>query len=166
MNNFPELTEHLFDGYLKIFVGNLYTSVSVGWFLDILFLWALFLCFFMCIVLSFAVQSWGCVWLFVTQWTEACQASLSCTVFWSLLKLTSIELVILSNHLIFCFPLLLWPSIFPSITVFFHELALCIRWPKHWSFSIGPSNEYSELISIRIDWLHLLAFQGTLKSLL
>ena len=78
----------------------------------------------------------------------------------------SIESLILSNHLIFCCPLLLWTSIFPSIRVFFNELALCIRWPKHWSFSISPSNEYSGLISIRIDWLDLPAVQGTLKSLL
>ena len=96
------------------------------------------------------------------------QASLSFTITWSLVKLLSIEWVKLSNHLILCYPLLLLPSIFPSITFFPSGSALCIRWPKHWnfSFSISPSNEYSELISFRIDWLDLLAVQGTLKSLL
>ena len=95
------------------------------------------------------------------------QASLSITNSWSLLKLLSIELVMPSNHLIFCCPLLL-PSIFPSIRVFSNESVLRIRWPKYWgfSFSISPSNEYSGLISFRIDWFDLLAVQGTLKSLL
>ena len=99
--------------------------------------------------------------------SAACQASLSTTNFWSLLKLMSIESVMLSNHLIVCPPLLLLPSIFPSIRVFSNELALHIRWPKYWSisFSIGPSNEYSGLISFRINWFGLLAVQGTLKSL-
>ena len=105
--------------------------------------------------------------LFVTPWAAARQASLSITSSWSLLKLISIELVMPSNHLILCHPLLL-PSGFPSIRVFSNELALCIRWPKYWSFSfsISPSNEYSGLISFRIDWFDLLAVQGTLKSLL
>ena len=105
---------------------------------------------------------------FVTQWTAARQASLSITNSPSLLKLTSIELVMPSNHLILCRPLLLLPSIFPSIRVFSNESALQIRWPKDWSFSfnISPSNEYSGLISFRMDWLDLLAVQGTLKSLL
>ena len=96
------------------------------------------------------------------------QASLSITNSRSSLKLTSIELVMPSNHLILCHPLLLLPSIFPSIRVFSNESALCIRWPKYWSFSfnISPSNEYSGLISFRMDWLDLLAVQGTLKSLL
>ena len=95
-------------------------------------------------------------------------ASLSFSISWSLLRLMSIELMIASNHLILCRPLLFLPSIFPSIRVFSSELALCIRWPKYWrcSFSISPSNEYSGLISYRIDWLDLLAVQGTLKSLL
>ena len=84
---------------------------------------------------------------------------------WSLLKLMSIESVMPSNHLIFCRPLLLLPSIFPNITVFPNELTLCIKWPKYWNFSISPSNEYSGLISFRIDWFDLLAIQGTLKSL-
>ena len=103
-----------------------------------------------------------------TPWTVALQASLSITNSRSLLKLMSIELVMPSNHLIFCCPLLLLPSIFPSIRVFSNESALCIRWPKYWSFSfsISPSNEYSGLISFRIDWLDLLAVQGTLKNFL
>ena len=101
-------------------------------------------------------------------WTTAHQASLSITNSWSLLKLISIELVMPPNHLILCCPLLLLPSIFPSIKVFSNESALCIRWPKYWSFrfSISPSNEYSGLIPLRMDWLDLLAVQGTLKSLL
>ena len=96
------------------------------------------------------------------------QASLSITNSWSLLKLMSIDSVMTSNHLIFCHPLLLLPSIFPSIRVFSYESVLCIRWPKYWSFSfsISPSNEYSGLISLRMGWLDLLAVQGTLKSLL
>ena len=101
-------------------------------------------------------------------WAEACQASLSITNSCSLLKLMSIESVMPSNHLILCHPLLLLPSIFPSIRVFSSKSALGIRWPKYWSFSFSnsPSNEYSGLISFRIDWLDLLAVQGTLKSLL
>ena len=104
----------------------------------------------------------------VTPWTAARQASLSITNSWSLLKLMSTVLVMLSNHLNVCHPLLLLPSIFPSIRVFSNESALCIRWPKDWSFSfsISPSNEYSVLVSFRMDWLDLLAVQGTLKSLL
>ena len=104
----------------------------------------------------------------VTPWTAAHQASLSITNSWSLLKLMSIELVTPFNHLILCHPLLLLHSIFPSIRVFSNESALHIRWPKYWSFSfnISPSNEHSGLISFRMDWLDLLAVQGTLKSLL
>jgi len=102
--------------------------------------------------------------LFVTPWTATCQASLSITNSWSLLKLVSIALVMPSNHLILCCPLLLLPSIFPSVRVFSDESILHIRWPKYWSFSISPSNEYSGLISFRIDWLDLLDFQGTLES--
>ena len=106
------------------------------------------------------------VQLFATPWTAACQASLAITNSWSLLKLMSIELVMPSNHLILCHPLLLLPSIFPSIRVFSSESVLRIRWAKYWSFSlsISPSNEYSGLISFRIDWLDLFAVQGTLKS--
>ena len=96
----------------------------------------------------------------------ACQASLSFTISKSLLKLMSIESVIPSNHPILCHPLLLLPSIFPSIRVFSSELALPIRWPKYWSFSFSPSNEYSGLLYVRIDWFDLLAIQGTLKSIL
>ena len=104
----------------------------------------------------------------VSPWTAALQASLSLINSWSLLKLMSIELVMPFHHLVLCRPLLLLPSIFPSTRVFSNESALCIRWPKYWSFSfsISPSNEYSGLISFRIDWLDLLAIQGTLKSLL
>ena len=104
----------------------------------------------------------------MTPWAAARQASLSTTNFQSLLKLMSIESMISSNHLILCRPLLLPPSIFPSIRVFSNESVLCIRWPKHWSFSFSlrPSNEYSGLISFRMDWLDLLSVQGTLKSLL
>ena len=107
------------------------------------------------------------VQLFVTPWTAACQASLSITNSWSLLKLMFIESVRPSNHLILCRPLLL-PSIFPSMRVFSNESALCIRWQNYWSFSfsISPSNEHSGLISFRMDWLDFLAVQGTLKSLL
>ena len=106
--------------------------------------------------------------LFATPCTAACQASLSITTSWSLPKLMSIELVMPSNHLILCLPLLLLPSIFSSIRVFSNESVLHIRWPKYWSFSfnISPSNEHPGLISFRMDWLDLLAVQGTLKSLL
>ena len=115
-----------------------------------------------------SVQSLNCVWLFVTPWTTARQASLSITNSWSPPKPMSIESVMPSNHLILCHPLLLLPSIFPSIRVFSNESALRIRWPKYWSFSISisPSNEHPGLISFTMDWLHLLAAQGTLKSLL
>ena len=104
----------------------------------------------------------------MTPWTTACQAPLSIANSQSLLKLMSIESVMPSNHLILCLPLLLLPSIFPSIRGFSNESVLCIRWPKYWScsFSISPSNEYLGLISFRMDWLDLLAVQGTLKSLL
>ena len=115
-----------------------------------------------------AVESLSHVCLFVTPWTATCQASLSFTIFWSLLKLMSIETVMPSNHIILCHPLLFLPSIFPSIKVFSNESVLRIRWPKYWSFSfsISSSHEYSGLISFRIDWFDLLAVQGTLKSLL
>ena len=112
-----------------------------------------------------SVQSLSCIWLFATPWTAALQASLSITNSKSLLKLMSIESVMPSNHLILRRPLLL-PSVFPSIRVFSSESVLRIRWPKYWSFSISPSNEYSGVISFRIDWFDLLAVQGTLKSLL
>ena len=115
---------------------------------------------------SVIVQSKSC-WLFVTPWIVAHQASLSFTISWSLLKLISIELVMPSNHLILCHPLLLLPSTFPSIRVFSNESALRIRWPKYWNvnFSISPSNECSGLISFRIDWFDFFAVQETLKNL-
>ena len=115
-----------------------------------------------------AVQSLSCVRLFATPWAAACQASLSITNAWSLLKLMSTELMMPSNHLILCHALILLHSIFPSIRVFSNEPVLCIRWPNYWSFSfsISLSNEYSGLVSFRMDWLDLLAVQETLKSLL
>ena len=114
-----------------------------------------------------SVQLLSHVWLFLTPWTAVCQASLSFSLSQSLLKFMFIESVMPSNHLILCHPLLLLPSIFPSIRVFSNELTLCIRWPKYWSFSfsISPFSEYSGLISFRIDWFDLLAVQGTLNSL-
>ena len=113
------------------------------------------LCLYACVV----VQPLSHVQLFVTPWTAANPASLSFTISWSLLKLMAIESVMSSNHLILCCPLLLLPSILPSIRVYSNESALCIRWPKHWSFrfSSSPSNEYSGLRSFRIDWFDLLA---------
>ena len=119
------------------------------------------------VLITFSVQSLSRVQLFVTPWTTAHQASLSITNSQSLLKLMSIESVMPSNHLILCHPLLLLPSIFSSIRVFSSASVLRIRWPKCWSFSISisPSNEYSGLISFRIDLFDLLAVQGTLKSL-
>ena len=113
-----------------------------------------------------SVQSFSHVSLFVTPWTAAHQASLSITNSQSLLKLMSMELVLPPNYLILCRPLLLLPSVFLGIRVFSNESVLCIRWPKYWSFSINPSNEYSVLISFRIDWFDLLAAQIILRSLL
>ena len=114
------------------------------------------------------LSSFSCFQLFVTPWTAARQASLSFTISWNLLKLMSIELVMPSNHLILCHPLILLPSIFSSISVFLKKSTFRIRWTKYWSFSfsISPPNEYSGLISCRIDWFELLAVQGILKSLL
>ena len=113
-----------------------------------------------------SVQSLSHIQLFVTPWTAACQASLYITNSRSLLKLTSIDSVMPSDHLILCHPLLLLPPIFPSIRVFSNESVLRIRWPKYWSFIINPFNVYSGLISFRTDWCDLLAVQGTLKGLL
>ena len=115
-----------------------------------------------------SVQLLSLVWLFVTSWIEAHQASLPITNSLSLLKFMSIEAVMPFNHLILCHHLLLLPSIFPNIRVFSNESALCVRWPKYWSFSfnISPSNEHPGLISFRMDWLGLLVVQGTLKCLL
>ena len=119
--------------------------------------------FSLCFVV--VVQSLSPVRLFVTPWTAACQASLSFTTSWSLLKLMSTESVMPSNQLVLCHPLLLLTSIFPSIRVFPNESAPHIRWPKYWNFSfnINSSNEYSGLISFRMDWLDLLTVQGTLR---
>ena len=117
----------------------------------------------MCVILAVVFQLLSRVQLFANTWTAARQASLSFTISQSLLKLTAIESVMPSNHLVLSYYLLL-PSDFPSIRVFSNESALCIRWPEYWSFSISLSNEYSELISFRIDWFDLLAVQGTLKS--
>ena len=113
------------------------------------------------------VKSLSCIWLFLTPWTAAHQASLSFTTSCSLFRFMSLEWVLPSNHLILCCPLLLLPSIFPSIRVFSNELVLHIQWPKYWNFnfSISPSSEYSWLISFRIDWFYLLAVQGIFKSL-
>ena len=133
-------------------------------------------CFYFCWIYIYrqtywvisSVQSLSRVQLFAIPWTAARQASLPITNSQSLLKLMSIESVMPSNHLILCYPLLLLPSIFPSIRVFSNESPVRIRWPKYWSFSfsLSPSNEHSVLISLRMDWLDLLAVQGTLKSLL
>ena len=112
------------------------------------------------------VQLLSCVWLFVTPWTASLRSSLSFTISLTLRKLKSIESVRPSNHLVLCHPLLLLPSIFPSIGVFSNELTLHISWPKYWSFSISPSDEYSGFISFRIEQFEILAVQGTLKSLL
>ena len=111
-------------------------------------------------------QSLSHVQLFATPWTAKRQASLSFAISRSLLKLMSIEPVMPSSHLILCCPPFILPSVFSSMRVFSNESALCIRWPKYWSVSISPSNEYSRLISFRIDWFDLLAVQGTLKRLL
>ena len=119
------------------------------------------------LVVVVVIHSLSGVRLFVTPWTAACQAPPSFIISRSLLTFISIESVMLSNHLVvLCCPLLLLPSIFSTIKVFSSESAFCIRWSKYWSFSINPSNEYSELISFRIDWFDLLPVQGTLKSLL
>ena len=117
---------------------------------------------------NFVVQSLNCVWFLATPCTAAHQVFLSFPISQSLLKFMSIELVMLSNHLILCFPLLLLPSTFPSIRIFSKESTLCVRWPKYWSFifSNSPSNEYSELISFRIDWLDFFVVRGTCNSLL
>ena len=117
-------------------------------------------------IFAVVVQSVSCVWPFSTSWTAACQASLSFTISWSMLKLMSVELMMPSSHLILCHPLLLLLSIFPSIRVFSNESALHFRGPKFSSLSISPSSEYSRLVSFRTHWFVLLAVQGTLKNLL
>ena len=145
-----------------------YLSVFSPLFLLFLYSFALSFQFLLFLPQPFSsVQSLSCVQLFATPWTAELQASLSITNSQSLLKLMSIESVTPTNHLILCHPLLLLPSIFPSIRVFSSESALRIRRPKYWSFSfnISPSNDHPGLISFRMDWLDLLAVQGTLKSL-
>ena len=121
---------------------------------------------FRSVFLLSSVQSLSHVWLFATPWTAACQASLSITNSQSLLRLMPIESMMLSNHLTLGYPLLILPSIFPSIRVFYNKSVLCIRCPKYWSFNfiISPSNEYSGLTSFRMDWLDLLVVQGTQES--
>ena len=158
-------------------ISNLFPCIlshwGLGWFgcmalLDAVAVGAAYIFTEDCGSVSQSVQSFSCVWLFVTPWTAACQASLSITNSWSSRKLISTESVMPSNHLILCRPLLLLSSIFPRIRVFSNESVLRIRWPKYWSFSfnISPSNEHPRLISFRMDWLDLLAVQGTPKSLL
>ena len=120
--------------------------------------------FSICVVV--VVQSFNHNGLFATTWTAAWQAFLSFTITWSLFKLMSIESLMTSSYLILCHPLLLVPSIFPSVRVFSNDSTLCTKWPKYWSFSISPFSGYSGLISFRTDWFDLLAVQGILKSLL
>ena len=143
------VTQNFYRFYLKLLYNNGYVLCAVQYILS-------------------SVQSPSRVWLFVTSWITACQASLSITNSRSLPRLMSIKSVMPSSHLIFCRPLLLLPPIPPSIRVFSNESTLCMRWPKYWSFSfsISPSNEHPGLISFRMDWLDLLAVQGTLKALL
>ena len=147
---FDEVSLYLFDNFLQLKIFSFFINKLCN----------------ACIISS--VQSLSHVRLFVTPWTATRQASLSITSSQSLPKVMSIELVMPSNHLILCHPLLLPPSIFPSFRVFSNESALCIRWPKDWSFSFNSSlsSEYPGLISFRMDWLDLLVIQGTLKSLL
>ena len=137
-----------------------------GFMLFVIMLNTFLICDIKDLLISHSVQSLRCVQLFATPWTAAHQAFLSITKSQSLLKFMSIELMMSSNHLILCRPLLLVPSIFLSIRVFSTKSVLHIRWPKYWSFSISPSNEYSGLIFFRMDWFDHLAVQGNLKSLL
>ena len=125
-------------------------------------------CLFLMEVFIFSSDQFSCVWLFATPWIAARQASLSITNSWSSLRLTSIESVMPSSHLILCRPLFLLPPILPTISVFSNESTLHMRWPKYWSFSFSiiPSKEIPGLISLRMDWLDLIAVQGTCKSLL
>ena len=136
------------------------------WVESSIYFWYVSLVFSVIQVPWFVVQWLSCVQVFETPWAVAPQASLSFTISQRFLKLMSIESMMPSNHLILYRPLLLLPSIFPSIRVFSNESALCMRWPKYWSFSISPSNEHSRLISFSMDWFDLLAVQWTLKSLL
>ena len=148
-------------GCLILYLGGSDSSQSIMGSPDFIIIWYFMTGWWWCSVAQ------SCLTL-CHQWTAARQASLSFTISWSLLKLMCIKSVMPSNHLLLCHPLLLLPSIFPSIVVFSNESALHIRWPKYlsFSFSISPSNESSGLISFRVDWFDLLAVQGTLKSLL
>ena len=178
---------HVFVGYVHMFFGKMSVYILTYYYFEPIIIWVLYffwywaawaVCVFRRLIpyqllcCKYFLPFFCCycslsrILLFVTPWTTAHQASLSTTHSLSLLKLMSIELMMPSNHLIFCHPFLLLPSIFPSIRVFSNESVLCIRWLKYWSFSISPSNEYSGLISFRIDWFDLLAVQGTFKSLL
>ena len=151
-------------GHLYAFSGKLSTQV-----LGTFFNWVVYSLTLSCMIclynLDVVIQMLSHVWISATPWTAPCQASLSLIISWSLLKFMSIESVMLHNYLILCLPLLLLPSTVPRIRVLSNESHLHIRWPKYWSFSfrIKPSNEYSRLISFRIDWFNLLAVQGTLK---
>ena len=166
-HNLATNTFNIFNIYILIFC--IKFEICEALFLEIFFLSPAFGGLYIIEPLEVAlVQSLSRVWLFAAPWTAARQASLSITNSWSLLRLMSFESVMPSNHLSLCLPLLLLPSVFSSIRVFSNELALCIRWPKYWSFSfsISSSNEYSGLIYFRIDWFDLLAVKGTLKNLL
>ena len=152
--------------HLQVFSDFFFDFIVIHWFCSGIFLVST--CLFFPKFSSVAVvQSFSCVWNCVTPWAAARQTSLSFTISWSLLQLKAIESVMPSNHLILCCPILLLLSIFPGNKIFSSELAIHIRWQKHWnfSFSISPSNKYSGMISFRIDWFDLLAIQGTLKSL-
>ena len=142
-------------------------SLSVSLFLFASLLDSAYCSVGMCLSILVVVQLPSSVGLFVTSWTAACQASLSLTISWRLPKFTCISLVMLSSHLILCCPLLLLPPISPSVGVFSNESTVHMKWPKYWrfSFSTSPSNECSELISFRMDWLDLLAVQGILKNI-
>ena len=167
---YPPHTEHRFqEGWWKQLLKyhQMYTWTSTKYILNY-HSFNIFVLYYSFKLKFSSVKLLSLVRIFVTPWTPARQASLSITNSQSLPKLMSIELVMPSNHLILCRPLVLLPSIFPSIRVFSNESALCSRWPKYWNFSfnINPSNEHPGLISFRMDWLDLLAVQGTLKSLL
>ena len=163
------LSEPFLTGLTANFLSSTFPAASQGLTLQVRFsrraVWGL-LCNILLFTLFSSAQSLSHVQLFATPWSAACQASLSIASSWNLLKLMAIESVMPSNHLILSCPLLLLPSIFPSIMVFSNESVLPFRWPKYWSFSISPSNEHSALISFRMDWLDLLAVQGILKHLL
>ena len=157
------------SSYLLLFHSSECFIVTIRLLSSSISVWFHFIILILCSYFLFCCCYWlSHIWLFLTPWTAAHQASLSFTVTWSLLKLMSIELVMPSNCLIHSCPVLFLPSIFPSIRVFSNESALHIRWSKYWSFNftISPSNEYSGLISFRIDWFDVFAVQETLKNLM